>query len=59
MDWYKILSALFLVAMLVYIFPRMSSALKDSPKGDTQDWKAVLIPLIAVAGFVVLLISLV
>lgn len=59
MDGIKILSALFLVAMLIYLFPRMSSALKHSPKGDMHDWMGLLIPTFAVVGFVVLLIYLV
>ncbi|MDH5571031.1 MAG: hypothetical protein OEY89_04650 [Gammaproteobacteria bacterium] len=56
MDWTKIGSAIFLIAMLVYIFPRMRQAMKHSPKGSNKDWTGFIIPLVAVIGFVVLLI---
>jgi hypothetical protein len=59
MDWTKIGTALLLAAMLIYIFPRMRHALKHSPKGTTQDWMGVLWPILAVAGFVILLIQMV
>ena len=59
MDWTKIGSALLLVAMLVFIFPRMRHAVANSPKGSMQDWMGFIIPIVAVIGFVILLISMV
>ena len=59
MDWVKIGSAVFLVAMLIFIFPRMRHAMKHSPKGTTQDWMGYIVPLAAVIGFVILLILMV
>lgn len=59
MGWESIASAIFLGAMLIFIFPRMRHALKHSPKGTSEDWKGFLIPLAAVIGFVVLLIMMV
>lgn len=56
MDWVKIGSAVFLVAMLVYLFPRMRHALKNSPKGTMQDWMGYIIPITAVVVFVIFLI---
>lgn len=56
MDWVKIGSALFLVAMLVYLFPRMMHAIKNSPKGTMKDWMGYIVPIIAVIAFVVFLI---
>ena len=53
MDWLKIGSALFLVAMLVFIFPRMRQAIKHSPKGTMKDWLGYIFPL----GFVVLFVA--
>lgn len=53
MDWLKIGSAVFLVAMLVFIFPRMRHAMKNSPKGTAKDWMGYLFPL----GFVVLFVA--
>lgn len=59
MDWIQIGSALFLGAMMVFIFPRMREAVKNSPKGSAQDWMGFIIPILAVIGFVILLIMMV
>lgn len=59
MDWMKITSALFLLAMIVFLFPRMRDAVKNSPKGSMNDWMGYLIPLVAVIGFIILLINMV
>ncbi|MDH5766834.1 MAG: hypothetical protein OEZ38_12555 [Gammaproteobacteria bacterium] len=59
MDWIKIGSVLFLLAMLVYIFPRMKHAMQNTPKGTMQDWMGFIIPVAAVIGFVILLIMMV
>jgi len=59
MDWLEIGSALFLVAMMVFVFPRMRQALKYAPKGTSQDWIGLLVPILAVIGFVILLIMMV
>ncbi|MDH5473049.1 MAG: hypothetical protein OEY87_05410 [Gammaproteobacteria bacterium] len=59
MDWVKIGSALFLLAMLVFIFPRMKQALENAPKGNMQDWMSFIVPLAAVIGFVILLLMMV
>ena len=59
MDWVQILGALFLGAMLVFLFPRMKHAVKESPKGNAQDWMGVIVPLLLVVGFVLLLMSMV
>ena len=59
MDWTQIGGALFLLAMLVFIFPRMRHAVKHSPKGNMLDWMGFIIPIVAVIGFVILLIMMV
>ena len=59
MDWIQIGSALFLGAMLVFIFPRMRDAVKHAPKGKMSDWMGFIITLAAVIGFIVLLIQMV
>ncbi|MGD8783672.1 MAG: hypothetical protein PVG75_04505 [Thioalkalispiraceae bacterium] len=56
MDWVKIGSALFLIAMMVYLFPRMKHAIKHSPKGTMKDWMSYIIPIGFVILFVVFLI---
>ena len=59
MDWTQIGSALLLGAMIIFIFPRMRHAVKNSPKGSMQDWMGFIIPVVAVIAFVILLISMV
>lgn len=59
MGWEKIGSAILLIGMLIFIFPRMRQAIKHAPKGSFEDWKGFLIPLVAVILFVMLLISMV
>lgn len=59
MNWVTIGSAALMIAMLVFIFPRMRQAMKNSPKGTSEDWKGFFIPLAAVIGFVVFLIMMV
>ena len=59
MDWMKLGSALVLGLMLVVLFPRAKQMLIQSPKGSGDDWRAFLIPVALVAGFVVLLIMMV
>lgn len=59
MGWEKIASAVFIVAMLVFIFPRMRHAMKHSPKGTASDWKGFLLPLAGVVLFVIFLIMMV
>ncbi len=56
MDWIKIGSAALMIGMLFFIYPRVRQAMKHSPKGTTQDWMGFVVPLVAVIGFVVLLI---
>jgi hypothetical protein len=59
MDWLKIGSAALMIGMLLFIYPRMKHAMKNSPKGTNADWMGFVIPLIAVIGFVVFLIMIV
>lgn len=58
MDWALILQAGLVVAMLVFVVPRMLQMARNSPKGDSEDWKGAALPLIAVLAFVLLLMSL-
>ena len=59
MDWMKIGSALLLVAMIVFIWPNAKAWMTNSPKGTTSDWMSAIIALLAVAGFVMLLVAMV
>jgi len=57
--WSKILVAIFLVIMIVKLWPAANHMLKHGPKGSGDDWKAALFPIAAVIGFVVFLILMV
>ena len=59
MDWMKIGSALLLVGMLIFVFPRMRHAVKNSPKGTSKDWMGFITPLAVVIIFIILLIQMV
>jgi|TARA_B110000196_G_C20820893_1_gene509111 hypothetical protein len=59
MDWMKIGSAVLLVAMMIYIWPSAKRMLHESPEAESGDWRSVVLPILAVIGFVLLLISLV
>ena len=59
MNWVTIGSAALMIGMLVFIFPHMRQAMKESPKGTSEDWKSFLLPLAGVIAFVVFLIMMV
>lgn len=59
MDWLKIGSALFIVAMMVFIWPATKRMLHNSPEAEKGDWQGAILPILAVIGFVLLLMWLV
>jgi hypothetical protein len=59
MDWLKIGSALFLIAMLFMIFPRARQVIKNTPKGTAKDWMGYILPLAVVILFVILMMAMV
>ena len=59
MDWMKISSAIFLLLLLFLLLPRAKQMLTNSPKAESGDWQAAIIPLIGVIGFIALLVMLV
>ena len=59
MDWMKIGSALLLVMMILFLWPRAKQMMSESRKAEPGEWQSVLLPILAVVGFVVLLIMLV
>ncbi|MCP4274971.1 MAG: hypothetical protein GY779_01310 [Gammaproteobacteria bacterium] len=59
MDWLKIGSALFLLAMLVMLFPRAKQMVTNSPKGSREDWMGYIVPMAVVVVFIILLIKMV
>ena len=59
MGWVEIGSALFMGAMIVFLFPRAKQAIENSPKGSAKDWMGFILPIGAVILFIILLIALV
>jgi hypothetical protein len=59
MDWLKIVSAIFLIAMFFFILPSAKRMVKNSPKGSTSDWMGFIVPMAVVVLFIILLIALV
>ncbi|MDJ0776294.1 MAG: hypothetical protein QNJ85_00440 [Gammaproteobacteria bacterium] len=59
MDWVQIGSALFMLAMVIFLFPRAKAAIQNSPKGSASDWMGYILPMAAIALFIILLIALV
>ncbi len=57
--WSKILVAIFLIIMIVKLWPAANHLLKHGPKGTSDDWKAAILPIIVVIGFVIFLIFMV
>lgn len=59
MDWMKIVSAIAMIMFIVFLFPRARDMLKNSPKGTTADWMSFVVPVVAIALFIMLLVQLV
>ncbi len=58
MDWLQITQALFLAAMMVYIFPMVKRAMQN-PSETKGKWGEIVIPLIIVLAIVAILINMV
>ncbi|MCB1797788.1 MAG: hypothetical protein KDI67_02800 [Gammaproteobacteria bacterium] len=56
MEWMQILAVIAGVMMLFVLWPAYKHWSVNSPKAEKGDWQAVLLPLAAVVGLVVLLI---
>jgi hypothetical protein len=59
MDWLKIGSAVLIVAMIIFIWPSAKHMMNNSPAAEKGDWQGAILPILAVVGFVLLLMSLV
>jgi len=55
----KIAAAGVMIMMLFYLWPAFKNWQENGPKAETGDWQAVIIPLVAVAGFIALLVVMV
>ena len=55
----KVGTAVLLGLMILFLLPRAKDMLHNSPAAQPGDWRAFLLPCLAVAGFVLLLMWLV
>lgn len=56
MEWMQILGVIAGVMMLAFLWPAYKHWSTNSPKAEKGDWQAVLLPLAAVVGLVILLV---
>ena len=56
-NWMKVVSAVALGMMLVFLIPRAKQMLANSPAAQAGDWHAALIPVALVVLFVILLMK--
>ena len=59
MDWMQIGSAILLGTMIVFLWPRAKQMLKETRKAEAGEWKSAILPILAVMGFVALLVMMV
>jgi len=59
MDWMKILSAVALGLMIMFLLPRAKQMMQMSAEVENKDWMGFLIPIIGVILFIVFLVSMV
>ncbi|MGI9330384.1 MAG: hypothetical protein ACR2QB_06665 [Gammaproteobacteria bacterium] len=59
MDWMKIGQAGLLIMFIVVMFPAVRYWNKNSPKAESGDWQAALLPLAGVILFIALLVYMV
>ena len=57
--WEAILAGALVLAILFFFGPGAKRAAEKAPKADASDWKAALVPILLVAGFVVLMILMI
>jgi hypothetical protein len=57
--WESVLLGIVAIVFIIWMFPGVKHRMQNSPKGSTDDWKGLLIPLLLVVLFVMFLISIV
>jgi hypothetical protein len=57
--WEALLIGVLVLVLLLWFGPGIRQSIKRSPRGTTEDWKGVLLPLGLVVLFVILLVALV
>ena len=57
--WEAILAGVLVLAVLLFFGPGAKRSAENAPKAGAGDWRAALIPILLVAGFVVLMILMI
>ena len=57
MGWMQLVTAILLVGMIIFLYPVAKHHLRNGPKGNTEDWMALVVVLLLVGGFVLFLVS--
>ena len=57
--WEAILAGVLVLAVLFFFGPGAKRAAEKAPKAGAGDWRAALIPILLVAGFVVLMLLMI
>jgi len=57
--WEAILAGVLVLAVLFFFGPGAKRSAENAPKAGAGDWRAALIPILLVAGFVVLMILMI
>ena len=57
--WEAILAGVLALAVLFFFGPGAKRAVEKAPKADAGDWKAAIMPILLVVGFVVLMILMI
>jgi len=57
--WLEIIVVIVLGMLLFRMYPAAKHWMENGPKAEKGDWSAVMLPLLAVIGFVILLIAMV
>ena len=57
--WEAILAGVLVLAVLFFFGPGAKRSAENAPKAKAGDWRAALIPILLVAGFVVLMILMI
>ena len=50
--WEAILAGVLVLIVLFFFGPGAKRAVEKAPKADAGDWKAAIVPILLVAGFV-------
>ncbi len=58
-SWQSIGAAILLGVVVLFLFPQLKKSMRSTSEATAEDWKSFLIPILAVVGFVILLIMMV